>query len=71
MGRDIFRCRLVPWGGNFNSHARMGRDHKDIKTTLNIYISTHTPAWGVTQRQERLENINQNFNSHARMGRDL
>ena len=34
---------------DFNSHARVGRDY--VKKELLCYneISTHTPAWGVTQ----------------------
>ena len=35
-------------GKNFNSHARVGRDHYVFQTCLSLTISTHTPAWGVT-----------------------
>ena len=34
------------------------------------YISTHTPAWGVTERRNILADGAGDFNSHARVGRD-
>ena len=34
---------------DFNSHARVGRDADRAGTSTQHVISTHTPAWGVTQ----------------------
>ena len=48
MGRDnrpdFPACDL----GNFNSHARVGRDNFSLALAKMIKISTHTPAWGAT-----------------------
>ena len=37
---------------------------------IRLYISTHTPAWGVTNRHKRACLYHIYFNSHARVGRD-
>ena len=39
---------------DFNSHARMGRDDLATSETFPMQISTHTPAWGVTELQATL-----------------
>ena len=35
---------------DFNSHARVGRDFGFPRNVNLFFISTHTPAWGVTRR---------------------
>ena len=50
----------------------MGRDGQTSAAVAKTHaISTHTPAWGVTNRpQDRARRI-PDFNSHARVGRDI
>ena len=50
VGRDL-SCKLVSDSRlHFNSHARVGRDVlKNVYQHTFDSISTHTPAWGVTE----------------------
>ena len=48
VGRDGRASTAAISAGNFNSHARVGRDLGIPTKTVTPYISTHTPAWGVT-----------------------
>ena len=54
----------------FYSHAREGRDNPRLFFMSHHFISTHTPARGVT-KQAILHLIHKHhFYSHAREGRD-
>ena len=55
---------------HFNSHARVGRDFVRCRLRMPPWISTHTPAWGVTVCTVDFFVHRHNFNSHARVGRD-
>ena len=48
VGRDVSSTAFLITLYNFNSHARVGRDCHFIKQNPGQRISTHTPAWGVT-----------------------
>ena len=48
VGRDLVGGALVLGLQDFNSHARVGRDLQLCVPRLQLPISTHTPAWGVT-----------------------
>ena len=39
--------------GYFNSHPRVGGDDYSEKLEVDVEISIHTPAWGVTRQQCR------------------
>ena len=49
VGRDDIRTEHAISHFDFNSHARVGRDFLTFRFALLCFISTHTPAWGVTQ----------------------
>ena len=49
----------------------MGRDFVRCRLRMPPWISTHTPAWGVTVCTVDFFVHRHNFNSHARVGRDL
>ena len=55
---------------NFNSHAHVGRDVRNVNGLRHFFISTHTPTWGVTRQRLEEAEIPENFNSHAHVGRD-
>ena len=48
----------------------MGRDFVRCRLRMPPWISTHTPAWGVTVCTVDFFVHRHNFNSHARVGRD-
>ena len=48
VGRDVMPHVPVAQGSDFNSHARVGRDVRRHRCRQTVWISTHTPAWGVT-----------------------
>ena len=52
MGRDPQDRNTIKQPLDFNSHARVGRDIENILYGREIIISTHTPAWGATNRGE-------------------
>ena len=56
VGRDSQQQVLPRYRQHFNSHARVGRDlaMPIVDCTCDM-ISTHTPAWGVTQRKAAAE----------------
>ena len=48
MERDRYR-KSYKWDfANFNSHAHVERDCCNVKSNINIFISTHTLTWSVT-----------------------
>ena len=49
----------------------MGRDGAVGGELDSMRISTHTPAWGVTQIMQIVKIVTKDFNSHARVGRDI
>ena len=48
VGRDQPDQQPQQASSDFNSHARVGRDRSHAFDAVIVYISTHTPAWGVT-----------------------
>ena len=65
-GQTLFHaCAL-----DFNSHPRVGGDLRDKVSSLEMDISTHTPAWGVTYFVPPKKYFYENFNSHPRVGGD-
>jgi len=48
---------------NFNPHARVGRDYLPITYPSFLFISIHTPAWGVTRPQARRYVLRSEFQS--------
>ena len=48
VGRDTLNFAKYRRSSYFNSHARVGRDISSLDGGLMSRISTHTPAWGVT-----------------------
>ncbi len=48
VGRDKKLVSTLTTSNHFNSHARVGRDFAGLASGNTHQISTHTPAWGVT-----------------------
>ena len=71
-GRDVSVSHLIPYRTDFYSHAREGRDAQTHTLgTCFVFISTHTPARGVTLTNQGKQSILVYFYSHAREGRDV
>ena len=47
--RDGGEIQLRDQDGNFNSHAHVERDFQNYCTHVQVYISTHTLTWSVTE----------------------
>ena len=71
VGRDLVGQTEKGDFWNFNSHARVGRDRAALSVRHKLVISTHTPAWGVTEESHDVLSYFFDFNSHARVGRDF
>ena len=56
VGRDFCDFLYLQFVFHFNSHARVGRDEKNRFLKCAISISTHTPAWGVTEQKVNKHN---------------
>ena len=70
MGRDYDHRAMGLCPHNFNSHARVGRDHRvfiGFKKFLDF--NSHARV-GRDKLRGVITNVSRYFNSHARVGRD-
>ena len=52
VGRDDVEGGRAEDKPDFYSHALVGRDGGGATTPASLWISTHTPSWGVTDAQQ-------------------
>ena len=69
-GSDVLRCTFLIRCHYFNPHSREGSDITGVNTALTRKISIHTPAKGVTLRNNLCSQKFSNFNPHSREGSD-
>ena len=70
------RCDLSTSTGSkakssFNPHTYMRCDSRVIRKTIKLWVSIHTPTWGVTERKTRIVSPNKSFNPHTYMRCDF
>ena len=70
MERDDFNGVYGKGTENFNSHAHVERDLRQVLLELSLTISTHTLTWSVTRQEMKKLYMNLHFNSHAHVERD-